>query len=51
MQVIEEFAAETNPVYRCPGCRWVFSPALTPNEIVAFIQQMAIPQNSNSEGG
>lgn len=25
--LIEEFAAETNPIYKCPGCNWVFSPA------------------------
>lgn len=24
---IEEFVAETNPIYKCPDCRWVFSPA------------------------
>ena len=24
---IEEFQAETNPIYKCPKCRWMFSPA------------------------
>lgn len=27
MQQIEEFAAETNPIYKCPTCRWIFSPS------------------------
>lgn len=27
MGMIEEFAEDTNPVYKCPSCRWVFSPA------------------------
>jgi uncharacterized protein with PIN domain len=26
MQVVEKFAAETNPIYKCPSCRWIFSP-------------------------
>lgn len=35
MGMIEEFAQETNPIYKCPGCRWIFSPALTPSELLA----------------
>lgn len=27
MQQIEEYVAETNPIYKCPSCRWIFSPA------------------------
>jgi len=27
MVQIEEFLSETNPIYKCPKCRWVFSPA------------------------
>lgn len=27
MKMIEEFAAETTPVYKCPACRWIFAPA------------------------
>lgn len=23
----KEFELETNPVYKCPQCRWIFSPA------------------------
>lgn len=26
MGQVEEFIEETNPVYKCPGCRWIFSP-------------------------
>ena len=26
MQVIKKFASETNPIYKCPSCRWIFSP-------------------------
>jgi len=29
MGIIEEFKDETNPIYKCPECRWVFSPSLT----------------------
>ena len=27
MEQIEEFVTETNPIYKCPSCRWIFSPA------------------------
>jgi uncharacterized C2H2 Zn-finger protein len=27
MGMIEEFVADTTPVYKCPGCRWIFAPA------------------------
>lgn len=27
MKMIEEFAADTTPVYKCPSCRWIFAPA------------------------
>lgn len=36
MGMIEEFRNETNPIYKCPGCRWVFSPALTIEEFKAM---------------
>jgi hypothetical protein len=29
MGIIEEFKDETNPVYKCPSCRWIFSPSDT----------------------
>lgn len=27
MGQVEEFMSETNPIYKCPKCRWIFSPA------------------------
>ena len=27
MMTVEEYAADTTPVYRCPVCRWIFAPA------------------------
>ena len=30
---IEDYAKETNPIYKCPGCKWLFSPALTIKKI------------------
>jgi len=27
MMQVKAFAAETNPVYKCPKCKWIFSPA------------------------
>lgn len=38
MGVVEEFADETNPIYKCPLCRWVFSPALTLDEFRAMVE-------------
>ena len=26
MQEIEEFESETNPIYKCSQCKWIFSP-------------------------
>jgi hypothetical protein len=25
--MIDEFAEETTPIYKCPECRWIFAPA------------------------
>lgn len=36
MGMIEEYIEETNPIYKCPSCRWVFSPALTIKELCAL---------------
>lgn len=33
METIEEFRHELNPIYKCKICRWVFSPALTIEEL------------------
>lgn len=27
LEMIEEFSHETTPVYKCPKCKWLFSPA------------------------
>jgi uncharacterized C2H2 Zn-finger protein len=27
LMMVEEYAADTTPVYKCPACRWVFAPA------------------------
>ena len=27
MKMIDEFAAETTPIYKCPSCHWMFAPA------------------------
>lgn len=29
MGQVDKFITETNPVYRCPNCRWIFSPGLS----------------------
>jgi hypothetical protein len=28
MGQVEEFVEETNPIYKCPSCRWIFSPVV-----------------------
>lgn len=33
---VEEFQTETNPIYKCPECRWLFSPALTQSELLSY---------------
>lgn len=35
MEQVEEFADETNPIYKCPSCRWIFSPA--PHAVEVFV--------------
>lgn len=35
MKQIEKYAAETNPIYKCPDCRWIFSPA--PHVLEEFV--------------
>lgn len=27
LKMIEEFASETTPCYKCPSCKWIFAPA------------------------
>ena len=31
---VERFESETNPIYKCPNCRWLFSPAPDVKEIL-----------------
>jgi hypothetical protein len=50
MGVIEEFADETNPIYKCPSCRWVFSPALREDEILTIFGHDP-RSDSEQEGG
>lgn len=26
MGIIEEYALETTPIYKCPACKWLFAP-------------------------
>lgn len=33
MAIIEEFRSELNPIYKCKLCHWIFSPALTIEEL------------------
>lgn len=39
MRMIEEFALETTPVYKCPSCRWIFAPA--ESLVLAHLQERA----------
>lgn len=33
METIEEFRSELNPIYKCRLCHWIFSPALSIEEL------------------
>ncbi len=33
---IQEFIGETNPIYKCPDCRWVFSPSVHVTESFVY---------------
>ena len=45
MRLIEEFARETTPLYKCPNCRWMFAPALDAEIIEGWLTgQVAPPQ-------
>ncbi len=37
MRMIDEFAQDTTPVYKCPSCRWIFAPA--ENLVVHLLEQ------------
>lgn len=34
LMMIEEFARETTPIYKCIGCKWLFAPA---DDLVAYL--------------
>ena len=34
---IEEYADETNPVMKCPHCRWIFSPGPHTSELTQLL--------------
>lgn len=38
MMEIEEFATETNPIYKCGNCRWMFSPAIYIDELFPKVE-------------
>jgi uncharacterized C2H2 Zn-finger protein len=46
LEIIEEFAAETTPVYKCPKCKWIFAPA---DELVADLLLRMLIANQNKE--
>ena len=48
MGIIEEYADETNPIYKCPICRWVFSPALKISEMLAMLGVQPDQQENGS---
>jgi rubredoxin len=48
MGVIEEYATETNPIYKCPSCRWVFSPALTVTELRQLFELSSLTQGEQT---
>jgi uncharacterized Zn finger protein len=49
MGIIEEFQDETNPIYKCPECRWVFSPALTLSEFRALVETFESREERQSD--
>lgn len=38
--IIEEYAHETNPIYKCPGCNWVFSPSVDVPALMQRIEEL-----------
>lgn len=37
---IEEYEDETNPIVKCPVCRWIFSPGPSNAELAAMLQAL-----------
>jgi len=46
LRMIEEFAAETTPVYKCPECRWIFAPA---DDLVSALLRLGFGERRSSE--
>lgn len=40
---IEEFSKETTPIYKCPGCKWMFAPA--DDLVVTFLSERSSPES------
>ena len=41
LELIEEFANETTPVYKCPSCKWIFAPAdQMPQDLLKRMQEL-----------
>lgn len=41
LEVIEEYAAETTPCYKCPKCKWIFAPAdPLPHKLILDLQEL-----------
>jgi hypothetical protein len=43
MKMIEDYASDTTPVYKCPKCRWIFAPA-EPLVIVSTQFELPAPE-------
>ena len=39
MRMIEEFASETTPIYKCPNCNWIFAPSIDEEVIKEWLLQ------------
>lgn len=45
LQMIDEFARDTTPVYKCPTCKWLFSPA---DDLVSYLIGRTNIENGDS---
>ncbi len=43
MRMIEEFARETTPIYKCPNCRWLFAPSIDEEIIREWLLEKTTP--------
>jgi len=50
LEVIEEFASETTPCYKCPKCKWIFAPAdQMPHDLILRMESMISELTSKLE--